>query len=273
MMIEKTTAPHLTANYHTHTTRCRHASGSDREYLETAIRAGIKILGFADHAPLVNDIGFVSHMRMYTELAEDYACTLAALKKEYAGDIDIYIGYELEYYPQFFDMTVEYLCRFPVDYFIIGQHYIENETSYRHAGIKVAEEWYLRAYVDQIVAGLETGLFSCVAHPDLMDFMGADDVYDRHMTRLCETAKRLSVPLEFNIPRRFAFWHEPVMHFWDIARAVGNDVILGCDAHEPGMLCEADSYRESLEILAGHGIVPMETMPLAKPHFPYRTHP
>ena len=40
------------ANYHTHTTRCNHAAGTDREYVEYAIRSGIKILGFADHTPL-----------------------------------------------------------------------------------------------------------------------------------------------------------------------------------------------------------------------------
>lgn len=32
----------LTANYHTHTVRCRHAYDSEREYIETAIKMGIK---------------------------------------------------------------------------------------------------------------------------------------------------------------------------------------------------------------------------------------
>ena len=32
----------LTANYHTHTVRCRHACDSEREYIETAIKMGIK---------------------------------------------------------------------------------------------------------------------------------------------------------------------------------------------------------------------------------------
>ena len=38
-------------NYHTHTVRCRHASGTDREYVEKAIEGGIKTLGISDHAP------------------------------------------------------------------------------------------------------------------------------------------------------------------------------------------------------------------------------
>ena len=36
----------LTANYHTHTVRCRHAYDPEREYIETAIKMGIKKLGF-----------------------------------------------------------------------------------------------------------------------------------------------------------------------------------------------------------------------------------
>ena len=41
----------MLANFHTHTYRCHHASGTDREYVESAIRAGVKVLGFADHSP------------------------------------------------------------------------------------------------------------------------------------------------------------------------------------------------------------------------------
>lgn len=32
-------------NYHAHTARCKHASGTDREYVEQAILGGVKTLG------------------------------------------------------------------------------------------------------------------------------------------------------------------------------------------------------------------------------------
>ena len=31
-------------NYHTHTFRCRHAEGEDREYIEAAIKAGFNVV-------------------------------------------------------------------------------------------------------------------------------------------------------------------------------------------------------------------------------------
>ena len=38
----------MIANYHTHTFRCNHATGTDREYVEAAIRAGVKDVTIMD---------------------------------------------------------------------------------------------------------------------------------------------------------------------------------------------------------------------------------
>ncbi len=38
-------------NLHTHTARCRHAVGTDEAYVQAAIKAGFKVLGFSDHCP------------------------------------------------------------------------------------------------------------------------------------------------------------------------------------------------------------------------------
>ena len=41
----------MTENYHTHTYRCGHAVGTERDYVEAALKAGIRTLGFSDHTP------------------------------------------------------------------------------------------------------------------------------------------------------------------------------------------------------------------------------
>ncbi len=38
-------------NYHTHTPRCGHAWGTEREYVHRALELGMKVLGFSDHTP------------------------------------------------------------------------------------------------------------------------------------------------------------------------------------------------------------------------------
>ena len=41
----------MKTNYHTHTTRCMHATGDDEDYVLSAIKGGYRILGFSDHTP------------------------------------------------------------------------------------------------------------------------------------------------------------------------------------------------------------------------------
>ena len=88
------------ANYHTHTQRCGHAIGEDREYIEQAVKNGFGILGFSDHCPWVFPDDYVSDMRMSPQMVDDYFQSLTDLKKEYQNDIKIYIGFESEYIPE-----------------------------------------------------------------------------------------------------------------------------------------------------------------------------
>ena len=41
----------MIANYHTHTPRCNHAWGTEAEYVEKALEAGLKLLGIDPDAP------------------------------------------------------------------------------------------------------------------------------------------------------------------------------------------------------------------------------
>ena len=60
------------ANYHTHTPRCGHASGTEREYIERALEKGLSALGFSDHAPYFFEDGHYSNFRMYPDQAAEY---------------------------------------------------------------------------------------------------------------------------------------------------------------------------------------------------------
>lgn len=100
----------MIANYHTHTWRCRHADGTEREYVERAIEGGLKILGFSDHSPYPFPEGYDSGMRMRLDQVEGYVDTVLALKKEYDKDIEIHLGLETEYFPRFWDQLIDF-CR------------------------------------------------------------------------------------------------------------------------------------------------------------------
>lgn len=86
-------------NFHSHTVRCQHAVGEEREYVEEAIKEGFEVIGFSDHSPYLFKNGYVSRIRMTMSQLEDYVKTIEALKKEYRDDITIFLALEMEYFP------------------------------------------------------------------------------------------------------------------------------------------------------------------------------
>jgi len=255
----------MTANYHTHSFRCRHAQGTEREYIETAISRGLKVLGFADHAPQIFPGDYYSTFRMCPEQTEDYVTTLLDLREEYKKDIDILIGFETEYYPELFDKLLEHLKPYPIDYMILGQHFIDNEYDTRiHSGIPREDEMLIERYVNNVTDGLATGKFSYIAHPDLFRYSGDDSIYEKHYRRLCECAKKLDIPLEINFLGLNENRHYPCDKFFRIAADVGNSFIFGCDAHSPDAVMLPSDLDKAHAFAAKYGIKPIERLKLKK---------
>ena len=139
-------------NFHTHTYRCKHAIGKEREYVEGAIKAGIKTLGFSDHAPYCfGNTRYYSGMRIEPNDAENYVKQVLALKKEYEKDIDIYLGFEAEYFPKFFDEFIAFIKPFNVDYLILGQHFTDNEYDGMYVYSYRTSETELVKYINQVI--------------------------------------------------------------------------------------------------------------------------
>ncbi len=255
----------MKTNYHTHTHRCRHAEPGERGYVEAALREGFRILGFADHVPQPFYGDYYSHMRMRPEATADYVNTLAALKYEYRGEIDIHIGFEAEYYPDYFDALLELLEPTAYEYLILGQHFLGNEMGERYTGNGSDSERELDRYVTQCARALHTGAFSAYAHPDIFRYDGSEPVYRTAMRALCREAKACRVPLEFNLLGFGTGRHYPNRAFWEEAAAVGNKVILGWDAHAAGWFAQPELEVRAKAYLAELGMTPVECLTLVRP--------
>ena len=241
-------------NYHTHTKRCRHAQGEDREYVEQAIQSGLKILGFSDHAPYrFQDPDYCSGHRMRTEQLQEYAESVRALQKEYANDIRILLGFELEYYPDLHAQEMAFLKTENPDYVIMGQHFLGNELDQPYSGV-LKEDPFLTHYVSQVLEGLATGDFLYLAHPDLAGYNFSAKHVDTEYRRLCEGAKKLGIPLEINLLGVRTHRHYPDERLFKIAAEVGNEVILGCDAHDPSTVNDAASEKVALAMIEKLGL-------------------
>ena len=246
----------MLTNFHTHTYRCNHASGTEEEYILRAIEAGVGEMGFSDHGPYPMPNGYCSGFRMRTDTTGEYVATLAALRDKYREKIRIRIGFELEYYPKFFPDLSRHLAGFDFDYIIMGQHFIGNEIDNvgPHCTAGTEDEELLRIYVDQVCEGMRTGAYCYVAHPDVFTFLGDASVYDKHMIRLCETARELDIPLEINglgIRTNRFYPHEA---FWRLAGKVGNKAIFGCDAHDAPSAWDSASYAKAQAMAKTFGL-------------------
>lgn len=254
----------MIANYHTHTCRCGHAEGNEREYAEAALSAGLKILGFSDHTPydFFDSEPRNRPMRMKPEELPEYAAAVRALAEEYRGKLDIHLGVEAEYYPKYFPRLLELLRENDVEYMILGQHFLGNEIGDRYSGKLSLSQKQLRRYVSQTVEALDTGLFTYFAHPDLFRFVGSKSVYEQEMRQLCRAAQQTDTPLEINLLGLREGRHYPNERFWRIAAEEGNTVILGSDAHKPEQLTDAESERDAIALAKALGLKLTDTLSL-----------
>lgn len=250
-------------NYHTHTTRCRHAFGKDRDYINKAIKAGITELGFSDHAPMLfPDKSYYSTYRMFPEDVSDYINSIHLLRDEYRDKIKIYIGYEFEYFPKLFDKTLQFLEQCGYEYLILGQHFTDNEyePEAHYCGLPTNSEELFDKYINQALEGLGTGKFLYIAHPDLFNYTGPDRIYIEKMTYFCEEIKKLGYPLEFNLLGFAQKRNYPDRRFWKIVSQIGNDVIIGFDAHSPEVFQNKRIYNSAVKYLDKLGITPLEKL-------------
>ena len=255
----------MIANYHTHTWRCRHADGTEREYVERAIEGGLKILGFSDHSPYPFPDGYDSSMRMRLDQVEGYVDTVLALKKEYDKDIEIHLGLETEYFPRFWDQLIDFLSDYPFEYFVLGQHSLGNEIEkILYSGHGTTDGSYLKQYVDQCLAGIDTGKYLYLAHPDLFLFNGDEAVFDREYRRLCREVKKRNIPLEINFLGLMEERWYPNEKFWKIAGEEGNTAVFGCDAHTPKAVWNPETEQKALQLAAKYGLKVQETVPMPK---------
>ncbi|MBR3927872.1 MAG: histidinol-phosphatase [Clostridia bacterium] len=245
----------LTYNLHTHTTRCLHASGEDREYVESAIKGGVKTLGFSDHSPYVFKDGYYSGFRMKPDELEGYVKSVLDMKTEFKNDIEIFLGLEAEYYPEFFDAFLELIRPYPIDYLICGQHFTKNEMGDAKAsGWKTSEKDVLFEYAHQVTQAMQTGRFTYLAHPDLIKYREGDESENEAWRIICENAKKHNVPLEINLLGIRDHRHYPYAGFWKIAGEIQTPVTIGADAHSPDAVCDNASFETAMLIVKKYGL-------------------
>jgi len=264
--------------FHTHTQRCGHGAKDtgDEEWVQNAIKGGIKKLAFTDHIPLPDGYNKTPKSRMDIAEVESYLTSIRYLQEKYKGQIEIESGFEFEYSDR--DLAHLQELKSKTDKMILGQHFVIDADGREYGiargkGGKQISDEVLEMYGESIIFAMDKGLPDVIAHPDL--FMQARDkfgVKEEEITRaICRKAIEKGIPLEINfgkiaskvdsgmsiedIKKRTPY---PSPEFWKIvaeetrtAKENGQDlrVIYGKDAHFPGQLSTERDYEIAKAII------------------------
>jgi len=89
-------------DWHTHNEMCHHAVGSIEDYLRQAIKSRLQTIGISDHFPYeflknIERIPYEEYAITLPEI-EDYLITVEKLKEKFKTNINVRVGFEVDYF-------------------------------------------------------------------------------------------------------------------------------------------------------------------------------
>ena len=239
----------MIVDLHNHTKLCNHASGEMEEYVKSAIENGVKYFGFSDHAPM----DFDKKYRMSFDDMAFYEKEVKKLKEKYKRDIEILLGYEVDYLPNYMD---ERVISANVDYLIGSVHFLngwgfdnpEFIGEYKNRDIdKIWEEYF------EAVANLaKSGKFDIVGHIDLIKVFKYLPKKEIKLIakKAIKEIKKANMSVELNM----SGYKKPINELYpssDILELLSEhdiSITFGSDAHDKDEICKyEDRLREVLK--------------------------
>jgi len=229
-------------DYHMHTPRCNHATGTVLEYAEAAIAAGLTEIGMSDHSPMPG--GFDKAWRMdRTELTQ-YLDEVEQVRDLLSDRLTIRIGLEADFHPGTEAWVEEMIASYDWDYVIGSVHYIGDWGFDNPDCIQIWDTWNIDdayiAYFELVAQSAASGMFDIIGHPDLIKKFGHRASLNNTAVHQVEEAMLQAVlksgaALEISS----AGLRKPVAEIYPHHRIVGRAAELGIpfafgsDAHAP----------------------------------------
>lgn len=231
-------------DYHSHSTRCGHATGALEEYIARARQIGLLELGISDHAPwMLQQIG--QHLAMNWSQLPGYVAEVRALQEKYNQDgpdsFHVRLGLEMDFIPCYLDVAREVVNKYPWDYLLGSVH---------NAGLGLLGDSYwsgiLDKYRPETVCDFYFHLLGEMVRERACDVIAHLDVPKRFGVRpaggmlpwlepLIPAIKAAEIAVEINTSGLDYDIAEP-MPGWEIIEALaagGVMLTLGSDAHAP----------------------------------------
>lgn len=250
-------------DYHMHTERCNHASGSMNEYVAQAIKVGLNEIGFSDHLPLspapegLWDLGWA----MLDSELEDYVDDVYNVKKLHP-EIEVKLGIEADFFDDSssIEKTKQLLGRHNWDYVIGSVHHIGlwpiDSSNYltefeRKDLYKTYEEYFAI-----VINAANSGLFDILGHLDVIKKYGYRPKEDLHSLYrdVAKEIKASGIAFEINT----SGLRKPAKELYPAPLLVkellenGVPVTLGSDSHLPSEV--GADFDKALALLKSCGV-------------------
>lgn len=251
----------MKTNYHTHTYRCKHACGTELDYVNAAIESGLSVLGFSDHMPFKDD----RHgLRMDFKELTEYVNIIKQLKITKKKDLTILLGLECEYDINDSDYYEELLTTYNMDYLILGQHfYTDSKNNFTNVYF-FNDTFHYIEYANSVAKGIASGYFKILAHPDVIFINDCPWDYncEKATDIILSAAVKHDIVLEFNANgirkgqtnyidgTRYAYPH-PL--FWNQVNNTNSPVIINSDCHDPKYVFD-ESMKKAHDLAKEWGI-------------------
>ncbi|AOZ91981.1 histidinol-phosphatase [Paenibacillus crassostreae] len=229
---------------HTHHYRCGHANGNIRQYIDSAISNGLKVIGISDHTPYFyrdEDQAFPQIAMGKSEI-RNYVQEVLQLKDEYEGTIDVLLGIESDYFQQHAELYRQALSAFPFDYIIGSVHQVHDVSIFNknrwnnftlEQKIAVKKEYYRL-----IQESAKSGMFQILGHIDAMkgnypsfSEIPANETIDETLKIIAEYDVAIEINTSGKTKKSGGWYPSDAM----LERALFYDVhvTFGSDAHVP----------------------------------------
>lgn len=220
---------------HMHTPLCKHAWGEPEEYAQQALKAGLKGIIFTCHCPMPN--GFWPTVRMSESEFDTYVGLVQRAAEAYKGKLDIRLGIESEYYPGCEEYIAALHQRADFHYVLGAVHWQAKE--YLNKFETGTIENFRRTYFDHLAKSAESGLYDCLAHPDLVKNYHPDSwcfaIVKNTVSTVLDRIAATGVAMELNTSGLNKSYSEmnPGLEMLRMMAERKIPVVLGSDSHRP----------------------------------------
>lgn len=238
---------------HMHTPLCKHARGNPEDYAAVAEMQGLKGIIFTCHNPGPKD--WSTNVRMSLDEFSTYVKMVEQARQKWNGRVDIRLGLESDYIPGIEPFLEKLHASAPFHYILGSVH--PQLNYYKDIYYTGNVHQYQKTYFENLALSAESGLFDCLAHPDLIknlfprkwDWILLMEDIQAALDRIAKTGVAMEVNTSGAIKTLKEIHPMPVMLLEMKKRNI--PVVLGSDAHSPERV--GADFMAALDLLAESG--------------------